>query len=713
MTALLTRFVGRQRELDELRALLSKGRLVTVAGPGGVGKTRLARELARIASDQFSRGAWFVDLAQISDSDLVAPTVADLVGAPSDFATDHLERAARILQSGHPLLVLDNCEHVRFAAAAASGQLLARCPTLTVLATSREALGLHGEQVWPAPPLTIPEAGVTDAETIGKTEAAQLFCDRAALIAPGFRMSAANATDIVGICRRLDGIPLALELAAAWVPVLSVGQIAAGLEDSLALLTMGADERAPRHRTMRAAIDWSYRLLSDAEQDVFARFSVFVSGFDVESATAVLAVPSLEAIASLVARSLLQADTSQERARYRFLEPVRQYAAEHLKASPEVEATTRSRHLIYLTELAETAEEPMVSGADKQWLRRLDVELGNIRTALGWGFEHDVDSAARLATALIWFCDYRGLFDEGLRWARQAMQSEGRTRARALFMTGMIEMLVGDVGAAASHLAEARRLMAEGQWLLDLALVVGKQGFTAFVAGDADAAQRFGDEALQIARQVGDEFRFVAGLRILALAAQMRGEPQKADHLIREALAGARHLENQAMTSLCLASLAENAIDMDDIATARRATSEGLELNNARKNDVWTASCVEYAGFLAVRQGETALGLRLMGAARATQDRARFRESSDEAARRRHWVEVARRQAGARQAEADWKCGLNLAFEEAVSQARTIVADAGGTVGRTRSFEPARVRDFSACLQWDDQHPDCGEAQPL
>lgn len=691
----LSRFFGRERELGELRVLLKNDRLVTIAGPGGVGKTRLALELARIASDQFTSGTWFVDLAQISDPDLVARAVADSVDAPSDFGADHLERAARILQSVSPLLVLDNCEHLRSAVAAACVQLLARCPALTVLATSREALGLDGEQVWSAPPLTVPEASVADAGTIAKTEAAQLFCDRAELLAPGFRISAANALDIVAICRRLDGLPLALELAAAWVPVLSVAEIAVRLEDSLALLTMGVEERAPRHRTMRSAIDWSYRLLGVAEQDVFARFSVFIGGFDVEAATAVLEVPALEPIASLVARSLLRADTSQARARYRLLEPVRQYAAEQLKATPEVEATTRRRHLGYLVELAETAEEPMVSGVDNQWLRRLDAELGNIRTALAWGFEHDVGNAARLATALIWFCDHRGLFDEGLRWARQAMQSQGRTRARALFMTGMIEMLVGDVGAAASDLAEARRLMAEGQWLFDLALVVGNQGFTAFVAGDADSTQRFGDEALQLARQVGDEFRVVAALRVLALAAQMRDEPQKADHLIREALAGARRLENQAMTSVCLASLAENAIDMDDIATARRATNEGLELNLARKNDVWTSYDVEYAGFLAVRQGESALGLRLMAAARATQSRASFRESPDEAARRRHWVEIARRQAGARQAEADWKCGLNLAFEEAVSQARTIVADAGGPVGR---LDPLSRRESEISL---------------
>jgi non-specific serine/threonine protein kinase len=549
----LSRFFGRQRELHELAALLGRNRLVTIAGPGGVGKTRLALELARIASDQFNGCTWLVDLAQITDSGLVARAVADSVGAPSDFGTDQLERAALMLQSGHALLVLDNCEHVRAAAAAASGRLLARCPALTVLATSREPLGLDGEQVWPAPPLAIPEARVADVETIGKTEAAQLFCDRAGLIAPGFRMSAANATDIVAICRRLEGLPLALELAAAWVPVLSVGQIAARLEDSLALLTMSTEGRAPRHRTMRATMDWSYRLLSAAEQDVFARFSVFIGGFDVEAATAVLAVPPLEPIASLVARSLLHADTSQERARYRLLEPVRQYAAEQLKASPEVEATTRGRHLAYLAELAETAEEPMMSGAENQWLRRLDVELGNIRTALAWGFEHDVDNAGRLATALIWFCELRCLFDEGQHWARQAMQSKGRTRARAVHMTGSLEMLVGDVGSATLHLAEARRLMAEGRWLLDVALVVGTQGVTAFVSGEADAAQRFGEEALQLARQVGDEARFVIALEILALAAQMHGELQKADHLIRKALALARRLENQAMMSRLLA----------------------------------------------------------------------------------------------------------------------------------------------------------------
>jgi predicted ATPase/DNA-binding CsgD family transcriptional regulator len=682
ISAPLSRFFGRQRELDELSARLGKDRLVTIAGPGGVGKTRLALELARIVSDQFTGGTWLVDLAQITDSDLVARVVADSVGASSDFGANHLERAAHILQSGRSLLVLDNCEHVRAAVASVSVQLLARCPGLTMLATSREPLGLNGEQVWPAHPLTTPEATAVDAEAIGDTEAAQLFCDRAGLIAPGFRLSAANATDIVAICRRLDGLPLALELAAAWVPVLSLGQIAARLEDSLALLTMGVDERALRHRTMRAAIDWSYRLLSAAEQETFARFSVFVGGFDVEAATVVLAMPPLEPIASLVARSLLQADTLQERARYRLLEPVRQYAAEQLKASPEVEVTTRSRHLAYLVELAETAEEPMVSGADTPWLRRLDVELGNIRTALAWGFQHDVASAARLATALIWFCDWRGLFDEGQHWARQAMHSEGRTRARALHMAGVIEMLVGDVGSAASHLAEARRLMAEGQWLPDLALVVVKQGVTAFGAGDADAAQRFGEEALQLAREVGDEFRLVAALRILALAAMMRGEPQKADQLIRKALAAARRLENQTMTLLLLASLAENAIDMDDTATARRTTNEGLELSLACKNDVWVASWVEYAGYLAVRQGETALGLRLMGAARAARDRTRFREAPNEAGRRRHWVEVARRRGGARQSEADWRWGLNLALEEAVTQARAIVADAGAPVGR-------------------------------
>ncbi|MFI5313915.1 MAG: ATP-binding protein, partial [Candidatus Dormibacteria bacterium] len=452
----LSRFCGRRRELALVREMLATDRLVTVTGTGGIGKTRLVTEVARTAAFDFPDGVCMVELAPIESNDLVATRIAEAIAAPVDGRASPLERARRLLGQGHHLLILDNCEHVLDGASAAAWDLLTECGGLTVLATSREALKVRGERVWPLLPLRLPESAAPNDDPHALSEAAELFCDRAHLVTAGETPAPRTAAEVAEICRRLDGIPLALELAAAWVPVLSLTEIAQRLDDSLATLDREAVGRPSRHHSLRACLDWSWRLLTTSQQDAFARLSVFVAGFSLDGARAVLGNdggaddPTLRVVASLVERSLVSAETTGEQARYRFLEPVRQYAAEQLQSRGQDAHQTRGRHLQFLVELAEAAQEPIAGGPDVPWLRRLDEELGNIRVALDWGFEHDRELAARLTAALLIFCTHRRMYEEGTRWALQAADaSAGRTRLRALLMAGWYTAEKGDPDTAA------------------------------------------------------------------------------------------------------------------------------------------------------------------------------------------------------------------------------------------------------------------------
>jgi predicted ATPase/class 3 adenylate cyclase len=688
--AALSSFFGREDELAQLRPLLARDRLVTITGIGGVGKTRLALALGSQTRDLFPDGVWLVELARVENPALVPSTIADSVRAQRSAEDTDLERAAKALSVGRQLLILDNCEHLIEAAARACTELLTRCPELSALATAREPLNVQGEHAWPVPPLGVPPAGVSDVATIAASDAVQLFVDRARLVAPTFKLGADNVADIAAICRRLDGIPLALELAAAWVPVLSLKQIAARLDDSLALLSRGGAEKLPRHRTMRAALDWSHELLTPSQQAAFARLSVFVGGFSLDGAEALLTQEStvLELLAALVARSLVLADTASDEARYRFLEPVRQYAAEMLRARPDDERTAHSDHLLYLTQLAETAWDPLIHGPDQPWLRRLETELANIRVGLAWGWDHDYDVAARLATSLMYFCLMRDLLNEGREWAEQAMRANGRSLARACLMAGDLAARMGDVEVADPYLARAQQLATDCGWFVELVLVLLAKIVSDFHRGHLDDAEAVCGEALRLAERLRDENLVAVAHSFQGQLESIRGNhPAALEHYL-EVLPVWLQSDHQWLTWVTLDHIAALALDMGDQATARQAVRHALEASPAGgRDDSGLAYVLENAGILAIQLDDPLLGLRLMAAANAMLHRTHYGESPDDAARRRSWVAHARERAGAAAADAAWRRGLAMSFEDATSEATEyVVGSRRPTDSKERTF---------------------------
>ncbi|HEX4755313.1 MAG TPA: hypothetical protein VH661_06130, partial [Candidatus Dormibacteraeota bacterium] len=555
-----------------------------------------------------------MELARVEAAAVVDTAIAEGVRAPERRDATALDRAARRLGAGRQLLVLDNCEHVLVAARSAAEQLLSHCPGLVILATSREPLGADGERAWSLPPMAVPPSHMTDEHEVLATEAAKLFCDRAQLAAPGGGLRAGRAADVADICRRLEGLPLALELAAAWVPVLSLRQVLERLDDALAMHAPGRDHLG-RHRTMRAAVDWSHQLLTEPQRMAFARFSVFTGGFMLESAEAVLddaaleGSSTLEMIATLVARSLVTSDTSGDVARYRLLEPVRQYAADQLRSRPGDERDALSRMLRYLAALAEAAEGSILGGPDVPWLRRLDAELANIRSALAWGFENGDDTAARLATALPLYCFQRALFAEGLQWARLALPTTGHLRARALLMTGWLAGELGDAAVATEALRESNRLMTEGGWHADLVLVLWVQGLADYIRGDLDAMEATGEEAVALASEVGSPAHMMRALWVPATCANARGDLRRSLDLYGQAHAIAKQLDNYGWAQLLLSNCASTALAMEDTANGRRMLTEALQ-TAGRGDEMVDANLVEAAGALAVQEGQAIRGLR-------------------------------------------------------------------------------------------------------
>jgi predicted ATPase/class 3 adenylate cyclase len=415
----LTTFVGREKEIDEASNLLRRARLLTLTGPGGTGKTRLSLELAARMADGFPDGVWFVPLEPISEASLVPATIAQVLGLPDRGGRSPVERLVDHLAGLRVLLVLDNLEQVR-SAAPVIGQLLTGTPQLTVLATSRAALHVYGELEYPVPPLGVPNPGDRpDPEGFARYESVALFVERAMAVRPSFRLTAADAPAIGAICVRLDGLPLAIELAAARIKLLSPQAILARLENALTLLSGGAQDLPARQQTLRGAIAWSYDLLDGADRSLFAGLAVFVGGAGLEAIEAVCgpdqAGDVLDGLGSLVDKSLLrQAEGMDGEPRFTMLETIREYAAEQLAAAGREEAL-RDRHAAWFLDLAETAAGNLM-GADKRVaLDRLELEHGNLRAAMAWATSAPrVETGLRLGTALWRFWQMRGYIDEGL-----------------------------------------------------------------------------------------------------------------------------------------------------------------------------------------------------------------------------------------------------------------------------------------------------------
>ena len=417
----LTTFVGRGREIGEAKRILVTAPLLTLTGPGGVGKTRLAIEIAAAMIDDFDEGIWFIDLGVLTDPDFVVPAIASAIGLMPAPGQPLLDRVADHIKGRRMMLVFDNCEHLLDSTARAVDALLRRSDLLRVVATSREPLAIGGETIRPVPSLEIPDPEIAAGDDLSRYESVRLFVERAIAAAPDFRITDRNAPAIVQICRRLDGVPLALELAAARVRAFPVEQIAARLDDRFRLLTGSSRISVPRHQTLQQTIDWSHDLLAEDERAVLRRLAVFVGGASLEAAEAVCAGPPVEdyavldLLSRLVDKSLLVADTEGDEARYRQLETVRQYARDRLVEAGEAHDTLRRQRDWFMEMVARAAPEFFRGAESAAWLDRLDREHDNLRAVLQWSLDEPGEErqGLQLAAGLWRFWEIHGHLAEG------------------------------------------------------------------------------------------------------------------------------------------------------------------------------------------------------------------------------------------------------------------------------------------------------------
>jgi len=586
---LLTSFVGRERELAAIREQLPTLRLLTLTGAGGIGKTRLAQRAAVEMLDAYRDGAWFVDLAPLAESALVPSAVAQVLQMKEPPGQTLLDALCGALRTRETLLILDNCEHVLDGCTRLIAALLRETTRVTVIATSREPLHLPGERAHPLGPLPLPDPKA-DARAIADADAVRLFVERARERRPGFELQEKQARAVAEICVRLDGIPLAVELAAARVAVLPVEQIVRLLDQRFRLLTGGSRE-LPRHQTLRALIDWSYGLLDDAEKALFARLAVFAGGWSLEAASKVCSGESIAkddvvyVLIGLVEQSLVVADEDGDR--YRMLETVREYAAEKLSESPDGDARQvrwRDRHLAYFVALAEEAE-PNLNGAEQRsWLDRLEREFDNVRSALSWATRADAASGMRLASALQRLWQIRGTAREGLGWLAALLSAATTSptraqRAKALATAATMARATADYAKARTLYEEALSLWRELGERRGVAAALGNLGMVSYDRGDFAGANACHQESLAIWRELGDRRGIARTLLALGNAVFSQGDERAAESLYAQSLAIERELGDQRAIAIVLNNLGMVAeYYRSDFPAARRLHEEALAI---------------------------------------------------------------------------------------------------------------------------------------
>jgi predicted ATPase/class 3 adenylate cyclase/DNA-binding CsgD family transcriptional regulator len=614
LPAQFTSFVGRNGELTRVQELLADNRLVTVTGAGGAGKTRLAVQVAGQLAGEFSGGTWYVDLAPITDPALVPTTAARALGLPDQPGRSTMDTLTRFIADRQMLVVLDNCEHLLDACAALMVALLEACPGLTLLATSREPIGVAGEVSWRVPSLSL--AG----------EAVELFTDRARHARPDFEISDDNAATVTEICRRLDGLPLAIELAAARVRALSLTEILDSLHDRFRLLTGGARTAVRRQQTLRASVDWSHALLTEPERVLFRRLAAFLGGFDLEAAQTVAGGAEvqryqvLDQLTLLVDKSLVVAENIRGRTRYRLLETVRQYALEKLGESGEADAV-RGRHRDYYTTMVALLDAPSVSRLEQFFSEQAEIEVDNFRAAFGWSRENsDVELALALASSLAaaWLLMGRGR--EGLAWFDTVLSGvniidlNAGVRARALADQALLAAWVN----AAASLDQAQQALAIARDIDDPALLVRALAACCLIAvlHDPEVGRPYFAEAIGLARALDDRLILSQLLGFQAIgAAAFAGNPILARVAAEEGRDLADAIGDGWTSRQCRFSLAIAQLLQGDPAGAGAQFADLVAEAEAAHEMVRRVASIAYQGIALAWQGQT-------GAARATTDAA-------------------------------------------------------------------------------------------
>ncbi len=586
----LTPFIGRAELLAGLADRLTRpaDRLITLTGSGGVGKTRLALEVARAVLPAYPAGVWLIDLAPLGDPQSVPQAIAATLEIRREPDRAVLNVLIDHVRDRHLLLVLDNCEHLVEACAQLADQLLRHCPELQLLATSREALGIQGEVIVRVPSLSLPAVEQSTPEILARSEAVQLFLDRAMAALPDFALTVANASAVTQICRRLDGIALAIELAASRVKLLKVEQIAARLDDAFHLLTGGSRTALPRQQTLVATIDWSYGLLTDHERALLRRLAVFAGGWTLEAAEAIASGDGLDRydildlLTQLINKSLVIVEsTPTEEARYRLLETIRQYAREKLAASGE-SADVRQRHLSFFLQLAERAESQLQRSDQAAWFDRLDVEYDNLRAALDWACLNNAEAGLRLGSALRQYWGIR-YWSEGREWlmrvlALPAAQARITARARALNGAAYLAHMQGDAASAERLYEESITIWREtddtGEGIMHALRVYGN---SIHFNHDKASGRALIEESLAIARAAGNQVEMAWSLFDLGQITDAEGRHEAARALFEESLALHRAVQNPTGLGLTLNALGEVAVEQGELQRARTLLEESLQ----------------------------------------------------------------------------------------------------------------------------------------
>jgi predicted ATPase/class 3 adenylate cyclase len=707
----LTTFIGREKEADQIKRQLEKHRLVTLTGSGGVGKTRLSIQVASKLLEAYPNGVWLVELAPLSDSALVIQTVCTALNVTPQGNLPAWNALIDYLKPKKILLVLDNCEHLIDACSQLCVSLLHSCPDLRIIASSREALGIDGENTYHVPSLSLPDPKQGWA-AIQESEAVKLFLERATTVLPEFELTQANASAVAQICRRLDGIALAIELAASRLKILNVEQIAARLDDAFRLLTGGSRSTLPRQQTLRALIDWSYNLLSEEERAVLRKLSIFMGGSTLEAAEAICGNPNmLDLLTHLVDKSLVAVDREHaDDLRYYLLETIRQYAREKLVESGEA-GPVRDRHMSHFLALAERAEPKVHESEQLQWLDRLEAELDNLRAALEWSLERGDTgvTASRMASSLWWFWFIRG-YPEERQWMEKALHtshasSDAVSRAKLLSRLPWVRFF--DEAYADEGLALGRTLGLVGRESVALALL-GKSAW-AFYQADFPVAKSLAEESLRLFRELNDRWGICETLCWLGIAlisleeyqqavayleeslglarqagdgneigfalwqlgrlAMARGDYDHAMNLMTEALAIYKMLKLHGGVHFLLSDLGKAAVNKGDYEQALSYYKEGLAVHLQWGSERNIAESLERLAMVALMHRHSEHAARLLGAAEALRQTSGFALFPYQSGEYELTISLLREQLDEATCQSRWAEGRLMKINEAVAYA--------------------------------------------
>jgi len=674
LPAELTSFVGRERQLAELRRLLRKSRLITLTGPGGAGKTRLALRLVSGVLDRFPGGAWFVELGPLTDPSFVDRAVAAACGVRETRERPLVEALLERLGGPRSLLIFDGAEHLIEASLSLGERLLRGSRTLTVLVTSREPLGISGELIWRTPPFSVPGDSTTSGVDLLQSEAGRLFVDRARLANPGFTLEPDDHAELAEICARLDGLPLAIELAASLVGAMTIREIRLQLRDRYHLLTGGGRNAVARARTLKHTIDWSYELLSADEQALFSRLAVFAGGFDLEAAQAVAAKDGADVVTTLmrlVDKSLVVAESRpRSRTRYRMLDTIREYAADRL--APSVSSVVRGAHASHFLGVALQAHPELVRGNQAMWLDRIEEETPNLRLALAWLERESPEQVMELSGYLARYWYVRGKLTEGLEWLDRALAGRVenpaarlpllQTRARLRRHHGDYEGSRRD----AEETVELSRRLGNDRHLSAALTTLGNLN-----AAEArwDEAQRFFTEALTYQENLNDPALLAGPLNNLALVESAQGDQESATLRIERAVAVSETHPDRILRASVRESAGRIARRRGDRTAARAHYLQALALSSEFDDVLTIADVLDGMCLLALADRDPTRTLVLAAAS--------GRQRSASESTKAHWdqievqaaVERARATLSQAAASAAWRRGTAMSLRQAAEYA--------------------------------------------